>query len=183
MVARQKIHAGMIHAGKTATVICENNHFQVIIGGETAERCWPALAATRSPTGSPSSRPRVHPRARMGHAHRRPRRRPAALPAQRRHPRRARGLPAPAHPGPDRQPAAADPRRGQAILDGPERITKKTLDAIAVDMTAQANRHRVMPASAVPGSGIPRNHRHGRCRDPGFDPDSPIADGRWPHDH
>ena len=36
MVARQKIHAGIIHAGKTATVICENNHFQVIIGGETA---------------------------------------------------------------------------------------------------------------------------------------------------
>jgi hypothetical protein len=36
MAARQKIHAGMIHAGKTATVICENSHFQVIIGGETA---------------------------------------------------------------------------------------------------------------------------------------------------
>jgi hypothetical protein len=36
MVARQKIHAGMIHAGKTATVICENSHFQVIIDGETA---------------------------------------------------------------------------------------------------------------------------------------------------
>jgi hypothetical protein len=28
MVARQKIHAGMIHAGKTATVICEKNHFK-----------------------------------------------------------------------------------------------------------------------------------------------------------
>jgi len=36
MVARQKIHAGMIHAGKTATIICENNHFQVIIDGHTA---------------------------------------------------------------------------------------------------------------------------------------------------
>jgi hypothetical protein len=36
MVARQKIHAGMIHARKTATVICENNHFQVVIDGETA---------------------------------------------------------------------------------------------------------------------------------------------------
>jgi hypothetical protein len=36
MVARQKIHAGMIHAGKTATVICENNHFKVVIDGETA---------------------------------------------------------------------------------------------------------------------------------------------------
>jgi hypothetical protein len=36
MVARQKIHAGMIHAGKTAIVICENNHFRVIIDGETA---------------------------------------------------------------------------------------------------------------------------------------------------
>jgi hypothetical protein len=35
MVARQKIHAGMIHAGKTATVICENNHFRVVIDGET----------------------------------------------------------------------------------------------------------------------------------------------------
>ena len=32
---RQKIHAGMIHAGKTATVICENNHFRVVIDGET----------------------------------------------------------------------------------------------------------------------------------------------------
>jgi Integrase core domain len=36
MVARQKIHAGMIHAGKTAVVICENNHFRVVIDGETA---------------------------------------------------------------------------------------------------------------------------------------------------
>jgi transposase InsO family protein len=36
MVARQKIHAGMIHAGKTATVICDNNHFRVVIDGETA---------------------------------------------------------------------------------------------------------------------------------------------------
>lgn len=36
MVARQKIHAGMIHAGKTATVICENNHFRVVIDGEPA---------------------------------------------------------------------------------------------------------------------------------------------------
>src|SRR5215831_8115364 len=36
IVARQKIHAGMIHAGKIATVICENNHFRVIIDGETA---------------------------------------------------------------------------------------------------------------------------------------------------
>ena len=36
MVARQKIHAGMIHAGKTATVICENTCFRVVIEGETA---------------------------------------------------------------------------------------------------------------------------------------------------
>jgi transposase InsO family protein len=36
MVARQKIHAGMIHAGKTATVICESTHFRVVIDGETA---------------------------------------------------------------------------------------------------------------------------------------------------
>ena len=36
MVARQKIHAGMIHAGKIATVICENTHFRVVIDGEAA---------------------------------------------------------------------------------------------------------------------------------------------------
>ena len=36
MVARQKIHAGMIHAGKIATVICENNRFRVVIDGETS---------------------------------------------------------------------------------------------------------------------------------------------------
>jgi hypothetical protein len=36
MVARQKIHVGMIHAGKIATVTCENNHFRVVIDGETA---------------------------------------------------------------------------------------------------------------------------------------------------
>jgi len=36
MVARQKIHAGMIHAGKTATVICETTCFRVVIDGETA---------------------------------------------------------------------------------------------------------------------------------------------------
>jgi hypothetical protein len=35
MVARQEIHAGMVYAGKTATVICESNHFQVVIDGET----------------------------------------------------------------------------------------------------------------------------------------------------
>lgn len=36
MVARQEIHAGMIHAGDTATVMCESNHFQVVIDGEIA---------------------------------------------------------------------------------------------------------------------------------------------------
>jgi hypothetical protein len=36
MVARQKIHVGMIQAGKTATVICEDNHFEVVIDAETA---------------------------------------------------------------------------------------------------------------------------------------------------
>ena len=36
MVARQKIHAGMIHAGKTATVICENNCLRMVMDGETA---------------------------------------------------------------------------------------------------------------------------------------------------
>ena len=36
MVARQKIQAGMIHSGKTARVICEDDHFRVVIDGETA---------------------------------------------------------------------------------------------------------------------------------------------------
>jgi len=36
MVARQKIHAGMIHAGKTAIMTCENNHFRIVIDAETA---------------------------------------------------------------------------------------------------------------------------------------------------
>jgi len=36
MVARQKIHAGMIHAGKTTTAICENTCFRVVIDGDTA---------------------------------------------------------------------------------------------------------------------------------------------------
>jgi transposase len=36
MVARQNIRAGMIHAGKTATVTCENNHFRIVVDGETA---------------------------------------------------------------------------------------------------------------------------------------------------
>jgi hypothetical protein len=36
MIARQKIRTGMIHAGKTATVICENNCFRVVIDGQTA---------------------------------------------------------------------------------------------------------------------------------------------------
>lgn len=35
MVASQKIQAGMIHAGKTVTVICESNHFRLVIDGET----------------------------------------------------------------------------------------------------------------------------------------------------
>ncbi len=35
MVARQKIRAGIVHTGKTATVICENSHFLVVIDGET----------------------------------------------------------------------------------------------------------------------------------------------------
>ena len=51
------------------------------------------------------------PGAGMGHPHRRPRRQPAALPPQGRHPRHARGLPAPPHPRHDRQPALAHPRR------------------------------------------------------------------------
>jgi transposase InsO family protein len=35
MVARQKIQAGMIHAGKTVTIICENSTFHLVIDGET----------------------------------------------------------------------------------------------------------------------------------------------------
>jgi hypothetical protein len=35
MVATQKIQAGMTHAGKTATVICENNSFRLVIDGDT----------------------------------------------------------------------------------------------------------------------------------------------------
>jgi len=35
MVATQKIQAGMTHAGKTVTVICENNSFRLVIDGET----------------------------------------------------------------------------------------------------------------------------------------------------
>jgi hypothetical protein len=35
MVARQKIQAGMIHAGKTVTVICENSSFRLVIDGDT----------------------------------------------------------------------------------------------------------------------------------------------------
>ena len=35
MVARQKIHPGMIHAGKTVTIICENSTFHLVIDGET----------------------------------------------------------------------------------------------------------------------------------------------------
>ena len=45
MVARQKIHAGMIHAGKTATVICENNHFRGLLG-DREKRCFAWERAT-----------------------------------------------------------------------------------------------------------------------------------------
>ena len=34
-VARQRIHAGMTHAGKIVTVITENNSFRLVIDGET----------------------------------------------------------------------------------------------------------------------------------------------------
>jgi hypothetical protein len=34
-VARQRIQAGMTHAGKIITVICENNSFRLVIDGET----------------------------------------------------------------------------------------------------------------------------------------------------
>jgi hypothetical protein len=36
MVATQKIQAGMIHAGKTVTVVAEDEQFRLIIDGETA---------------------------------------------------------------------------------------------------------------------------------------------------
>jgi transposase InsO family protein len=35
-VARQRIQVGMAHAGKIVTVICEDNSFRLVIGGETA---------------------------------------------------------------------------------------------------------------------------------------------------
>jgi transposase InsO family protein len=35
MVARQKIQAGMIHAGKTVTVICQDSSFRLVIDGDT----------------------------------------------------------------------------------------------------------------------------------------------------
>ena len=35
MVARQKIQAGMSHAGKIVTVICEKNSFRLVIDGDT----------------------------------------------------------------------------------------------------------------------------------------------------
>jgi len=35
MVARQKIQAGLIHAGKTATVICGDSSFRLVIDGDT----------------------------------------------------------------------------------------------------------------------------------------------------
>ena len=35
MVAKQKIQAGMSHAGKIVTVVCENNSFRLVIDGET----------------------------------------------------------------------------------------------------------------------------------------------------
>ena len=64
MVARQKIQAGMIHAGKIATVICENTCFRVVIDGETAtvvprtttseiHRYKANATGKRTPTGLP----------------------------------------------------------------------------------------------------------------------------------
>jgi hypothetical protein len=35
MVAKQKIQAGMSHAGKIIIVVCENNSFRLVIDGET----------------------------------------------------------------------------------------------------------------------------------------------------
>ncbi len=35
MVAKQKIHVGMIHARKTVTVTADSDHFTVVTGGET----------------------------------------------------------------------------------------------------------------------------------------------------
>ena len=35
MVAKQKIQAGMTHAGKIVTVVCENDSFRLVIDGET----------------------------------------------------------------------------------------------------------------------------------------------------
>jgi hypothetical protein len=64
MIARQRIQAGLPHAGKTATVICENDTFQLVIGGETVAivprattkevRRYKARATRRRPPASPS---------------------------------------------------------------------------------------------------------------------------------
>lgn len=43
--ARQRIQAGMTHAGKIVTMICENNSFRLVIDAETAR----AVPRTTSP--------------------------------------------------------------------------------------------------------------------------------------
>ena len=86
MVARQKIHAGMIHAGKIVTVISENNRFRVVIDGETAavvprtttseiHRYKANASATRAPEGSDP-----HARDETGRRRRGRARRAAAVP-------------------------------------------------------------------------------------------------------
>jgi hypothetical protein len=52
-VARQRIQAGMTHAGKIVTVICENNSFRLVIGGETA-RVVPVSPAGKSTVTRPT---------------------------------------------------------------------------------------------------------------------------------
>jgi hypothetical protein len=63
MVATQKIQVGMIHAGKTVTVLAEDNSFRLVIDGETVavvprttsqEIRYKAYAAHQRPRDNPT---------------------------------------------------------------------------------------------------------------------------------
>jgi hypothetical protein len=47
MIARQRIQAGLPHAGKTATVTCQTDTFRMVIDGETVA-VVPATPPARS---------------------------------------------------------------------------------------------------------------------------------------
>jgi TniQ protein len=59
-----------------------------------------------------------------------------------------------------------DPGRTHPRRAGPDHTSMET-PAAGPHRSQPANRHRGMPASTVPGSGIPRNHHHRRRSDPG----------------